>query len=267
MDAYEAAFEVTPVLLRYPAGDKDDRKAKNVDRKFGYHDDSFAWATLDTGKKGDAWFYMTALKAAGVSLYRLTVPILLVATTVAGALWLLGESVVPRANREAKRLEDRIEGRGTARSYRAADRQWLLSRDNSSMYNFLRYDAPTRTLIRFTMFEVDENMELKYHLFTHRARFIEGQWVADSGWLRQFYADGSDRFQRITRPLVLRKTHRVPFLTSLSTVAAERLLEPGGHYGFPYKYGSDLSGSDSSYACQNAGVPTQKLPRRSSRRQ
>ncbi len=146
---------------------------------------------------------LTALKAAGVSLYRLTVPILLVATSVAAALWLLGESVVPRANREAKRLEDRIEGRDTARSYRAADRQWLLSRDNRSMYNFLRYDAPTRTLIRFTMFEVDESMELKFHLFTHRARFIEGQWVADSGWLRQFYADGTDRFQRITRPMVL----------------------------------------------------------------
>lgn len=65
MDAYEAAFQITPVLLRYPAGDADDDKASNADRKFGYHDDSFAWATLHTGKKGDAWFYMTALKAAG----------------------------------------------------------------------------------------------------------------------------------------------------------------------------------------------------------
>lgn len=65
MDAYEAAFKTTPVLLRYPAGEKDYQKAKNADRKFGYHDDSFAWATLDTGKKGDEWFYMTALKAAG----------------------------------------------------------------------------------------------------------------------------------------------------------------------------------------------------------
>jgi hypothetical protein len=65
MDAYEAAFKITPVLLRYPAGEKDYQKAKNGDRKFGYHDDSFAWATLHTGKKGDEWFYMTALKAAG----------------------------------------------------------------------------------------------------------------------------------------------------------------------------------------------------------
>jgi hypothetical protein len=65
MDAYEAAFKVTPVLLRYPAGPTDDRRANNADRKFGYHDDSFAWATLHTGRKGDEWFYMTTLKAAG----------------------------------------------------------------------------------------------------------------------------------------------------------------------------------------------------------
>lgn len=65
MDAYEEAFEVTPVLLRYPAGDHTFQKAKTAHRPFGYHDDSFAWATLDTGKEGDEWFYMTALAAAG----------------------------------------------------------------------------------------------------------------------------------------------------------------------------------------------------------
>jgi hypothetical protein len=65
LDAYEAAFKVTPVLLRYPAGANDAHKAPTATRKFGYHDDSFAWATLHTGKKGDEWFYLTALKAAG----------------------------------------------------------------------------------------------------------------------------------------------------------------------------------------------------------
>lgn len=65
MDAYAAAFHITPVLLRYPAGSKDPQHASNSDRPFGYHDDSFAWATLTTGNRGDEWFYMTALKAAG----------------------------------------------------------------------------------------------------------------------------------------------------------------------------------------------------------
>lgn len=65
MDAYEAAFKTTPVLLRYPANDDTFQKAANAKRKFGYHDDMFAWATLDTGKKDDAWFFLAAMKAAG----------------------------------------------------------------------------------------------------------------------------------------------------------------------------------------------------------
>jgi len=65
MDAYEKAFKITPVLLRYPAGENHYALAANSKRKFGYHDDSFAWATLDTGKKGDEWFFLTAMKEAG----------------------------------------------------------------------------------------------------------------------------------------------------------------------------------------------------------
>lgn len=65
MDAYEAAFKVTPVLLRYPAGPKSDGKAPNADRPFGYHDDSFAWGTLATGKKDEEWHFLNLLAEAG----------------------------------------------------------------------------------------------------------------------------------------------------------------------------------------------------------
>ena len=65
MDAYEAAFATTPILLRYPAGDTSDAHAANSGRRMGYHDDSFAWATLDTGAKDENWFFMPTLKAAG----------------------------------------------------------------------------------------------------------------------------------------------------------------------------------------------------------
>ena len=65
MDAYEMAFKKTPVLLRYPAGEKDYAHAPNSQRNMGYHDDSFAWATLDTGRKEDEWFYLAALRKAG----------------------------------------------------------------------------------------------------------------------------------------------------------------------------------------------------------
>ncbi len=65
MDAYEKAFLETPILLRYPAGADDFAHAPNHDRRFGYHDDSFAWATLDTGRPEDDWFFVPALTRAG----------------------------------------------------------------------------------------------------------------------------------------------------------------------------------------------------------
>lgn len=65
MTAYERAFHRVPVLLRYPAGPGNSRLAPNAHLPFGHHDDSFAWGTLDTGRREDSWFYLATLKAAG----------------------------------------------------------------------------------------------------------------------------------------------------------------------------------------------------------
>lgn len=67
MDAYEAAFRATPVLLRYPAGPNEWAHAPNHTRRLGYHDDSFAWATIDTGRKQDDWYFLPAMKRGGPS--------------------------------------------------------------------------------------------------------------------------------------------------------------------------------------------------------
>jgi len=147
---------------------------------------------------------LTAFKGAGVSLFRLMVPVTLVAISMGMVMWLLSEHVVPDANREKERLLDTIEGKVTARSYRATDKQWLLSRDDTTFYNFLRYDADARTLVRLTLYRVDEDMKLRFHLSARRARFQDGGWVADAGWFRQFFPDGTDEFRRITKPMKLR---------------------------------------------------------------
>jgi hypothetical protein len=67
LDTYEKAFTKTKVLLRYPAGMNEGQFIKNGERPFGYHDDSFGWATIDTGKKADSWFFEPKMKAAGAS--------------------------------------------------------------------------------------------------------------------------------------------------------------------------------------------------------
>lgn len=147
---------------------------------------------------------LTALKGAGISLYRLMVPALLVAIAGGIVMWLLAEHVVPEANRTKEQLLDVIEGKAIgARSYRVTDRQWLLARDDTTFYNFLRYDGQQQTLYRLTIYRTDENMRLRLHQFAHRAHWDGSAWVADGGWFRQFFPDGTDEFRRITRPLRL----------------------------------------------------------------
>lgn len=75
MESFAAAFSETKVLLRYPAGPDTFLHAANHERPFGYHDDSFAWATLDTGKKSDAWYFEPSIKAAGATEKWKTFPI------------------------------------------------------------------------------------------------------------------------------------------------------------------------------------------------
>ncbi|HAM71472.1 MAG TPA: DUF4832 domain-containing protein [Verrucomicrobiales bacterium] len=65
LEAYATAFHHTPVLLRYPAGEGDPRYTPTHRRAFGYHDDSFAWATLETGRREDGWFFLSLLRRAG----------------------------------------------------------------------------------------------------------------------------------------------------------------------------------------------------------
>jgi hypothetical protein len=54
MSAYEAAFTKTKLLVRYPAG------TNPAARRLGYHDDSFAYQTIDP----PAWMFLGRLKAA-----------------------------------------------------------------------------------------------------------------------------------------------------------------------------------------------------------
>ena len=62
LDAYEAAFKTTRILVRYPAGENHAVQTANTARRLGYHDDSFAWSTLETGKKEDSWFFLSLLR-------------------------------------------------------------------------------------------------------------------------------------------------------------------------------------------------------------
>ncbi len=150
---------------------------------------------------------LTALKAAGLSLYRIVTPILLAAVFAVGAVLIVNEAVVPEASRKRERLEDTIKARSSEgpspTGLTTADRQWLFSRDGSRLYNFLGYDPTETKMLRVTMFRFDRRHALRFHLTADVVRFADGAWIAESGWLRQVFPDGSTYFRRFERPLEL----------------------------------------------------------------
>ncbi len=82
---------------------------------------------------------ITAMKALGMSLYRLSLPALAAALLVTFFCGYLESSVLPASNEKVAKLKDRIRGRETARTYRRADRQWLFGQGRY-IYNYIHYE-------------------------------------------------------------------------------------------------------------------------------
>ncbi len=132
----------------------------------------------------------TALKACGISLTRVTLPLLLLALGLAGSMFVLDDQFTPRANRASQQLLDIIEGKKQARSHRATDRQWLFLPDGRTLLNFMEYDADTSTLVRPSVFVFDQDMDLRARYMARKATFEEGRWRSEGAWSRTFLPDG-----------------------------------------------------------------------------
>lgn len=136
----------------------------------------------------------TALKASGISLTRVTLPLLLVGFGLAVALFALDDQITWRANRASQRLGDIINGKKVARSHRATDRLWLFLPDGRTLVNFMQYDPDARVLVRPSIFEFNDDMSLRTRHMARKAEFKDGKWMAEQAWARTFLPEGRIEF-------------------------------------------------------------------------
>jgi LPS export ABC transporter permease LptG/LPS export ABC transporter permease LptF len=128
---------------------------------------------------------ITACKALGMSLYRLSLPALATALLLSMFSTYLESWILPASNAKVAQLNDRIRGRESARTYRRADRQWLFGQGRY-IYNYLHYDPAQQSLQRLQVFDFDENHRLSRRLYAESARYIGEAWIFDKGWSRIF---------------------------------------------------------------------------------
>lgn len=133
---------------------------------------------------------IVAIKASGMSLFRVAVPLLLAGLAVAGTLLVLDDTYLPYANQRQDALHNQIKGR-PPQTYTHPQR-WIFG-ENSKIYNYDVFDPEQNMFGGLSVLQLDPAaFHLRRRIFANRARWSEAQhvWVLESGWIREF-ADGS----------------------------------------------------------------------------
>ncbi|MGH9407048.1 MAG: LptF/LptG family permease [Terriglobia bacterium] len=129
---------------------------------------------------------VTAIKAAGISLYRIAVPVVLAAALVSGAMFAMGNRYLPSANQRQDALRDQIQGRPAQTSLRAGW-QWIFGGSNRIL-NYRFFDPDHNIFAGLSVFDFDSSFNMTRRVYAQRA-FWEphvGQWILEDGWSRRF---------------------------------------------------------------------------------
>jgi LPS export ABC transporter permease LptG len=129
---------------------------------------------------------LTVMKACGVSLYRVALPVVLLSLFFSAALFALDQEILARANRRANALDDQIRGR-PPKTFNPLNRRWMIARDGS-IYHYGFFDAEHDTLTSLNVYQlVPGTWRLASQTFASTAQY-RGGWTANKGWTQEFTA-------------------------------------------------------------------------------
>ena len=133
---------------------------------------------------------LTAMKAAGMSLYRVAAPVLVLGAGVAVLSGLFQELVLPRLNEMGDEV-DRVKIRGQLpRHLQSRERLWLRTAD-SRFYRVELLNPGSSDMYGVTVLEVDhETFRLQSRLDARRAHWTPGGWELIDGAFREFGPGG-----------------------------------------------------------------------------
>jgi lipopolysaccharide export system permease protein len=127
---------------------------------------------------------ITAMKANGISLYRIAIPILTIAALTSLLIFFLSEWVTPHTNDRAKNISlIEVQKQRSLGSFKQ-DQIWY--RGQKGIYNFRLFDAQTNTLQGITIHYLDREMNLVMRLDAERGEWTEGRWLFHNVLITRF---------------------------------------------------------------------------------
>ena len=138
---------------------------------------------------------LTAMKATGISLYRITVPVLAIAAILSVSLFMFDELYLPQANRRQEALRNVIKGK-PAETFEHPGRKWMFGQQQpgqpSRIFYYEYFDPDIDTFGNITIFEFEPgSFNLEKRIFASTAHWEPNlnNWVFEDGWERTFHGD------------------------------------------------------------------------------
>jgi LPS export ABC transporter permease LptG/LPS export ABC transporter permease LptF len=135
---------------------------------------------------------LTAIKSAGVSLYRIVLPVLVIACVLATALFFFDEFYLPKANRRQEALRNIIKGK-PAQTVEHPGENWIFGLEKPGQAGHIFYyeffDAAHDSFANISVFEFTPgSFSISKRIFASSAHWEPrlDQWVFENGWERTF---------------------------------------------------------------------------------
>lgn len=128
---------------------------------------------------------VTALKACGVSLYRLAVPVILAGGAISIALFAFDHYIIPDANVVQDGIRNQIKGK-PVQTFLRPDRKWIFG-EGSRIFYYKYFEQNEGVMGGVSVYELDPaSFRLRKHITAERARWEPGlnTWIFQNGWAR-----------------------------------------------------------------------------------
>ena len=139
---------------------------------------------------------VTAMKATGISVYRVVMPVLIISAVIAAGLFLVDQFYLPDNNRQEEALRNQIKGK-PAQTFFRPDRMWIFGKNNT-IYYYELFDADRDTFGNISIFEFDPStFSVTRRIFAEHAHWDSGlnRFVFSQGWSRSFNGSAIEDFR------------------------------------------------------------------------
>lgn len=134
---------------------------------------------------------ITAMKAGGVSLYRITFPLFLVALFIIFCSFLGNEYLVPLTNQKTRYLLSVQVRKEQTLSFFKNYKIWYHS--DHRIFNIQLLDPEKKVLRGFTLYQFNNQFRCVQRIDAREAKWANGKWKLYTGAKRDFKEDGSTR--------------------------------------------------------------------------